>query len=98
MMDVSVWIRLHVCKTEVKKTKNEQTGQSSVKYCEIYVMFMFLLLFKRSFFSAQKCAIPEQLEYVFVLWSFVYGIFFYRLLLNDDYAFDKLLSFMLIKL
>lgn len=80
------------------KNKNEQTGQCSVKYCETYVMFMLLLTFKRSFFSAKKCALPEQLEYVFVLWSFVCGIFFCRLLLNDGYSFDKLLSFLLIKL
>lgn len=54
-------------------------------------MFMLILPFKRSFFSAQKYALPEQLEYVFVLWSFVCGIFFYRLLLNDDSSSDKLL-------
>lgn len=80
------------------KNKNEQTGQCSVKYCETYVMFTLLLPFKRSFSSAKKYALPEQLEYVFVLWSFVSGIFFYRLLLNDDYSFDTLLSFLLIKL
>lgn len=61
-------------------------------------MFMLLFSFKRSFFSAQKCALPEQLEYVFVLWSFVCGIFFYKLLLKDDYSFDKLLSCLLIKI
>lgn len=63
--------------------------------CNVHVTLTFQKIF---FLSKKVCLTWAAGICVCAVVFFVSGIFFYRLLLNDDYSFDTLLSFLLIKL